>query len=463
MDVSKESNDNGLPEQPLAKKNAFRSPIRDVLIIGLFIFFSQALVMVILQPQNEWIILYDPLLLIIILTPILYYYVVHPLNKHIATIKQTELRLRASEERYRLITNSIPVVISYLDNELRYQFNNARFEKQFGMTENTTIGHHIYDVINNSAYEEIKPHLEEALAGKDVRYEFEYNHYIYSVIIVPHKDTDGDVLGIYIMSHDITVQKQYEKRLQRSQRIEALGHLTSGFAHHFNNIQAIVLGYLEILSKIMQDTTNSKEMHYLEKITANVQRSQSLIKQLQVFSRKQILKPDCIDLNKLIMDMRELLHETVAGKNIKIETECAEELWCCFVDASQLEVSMLHIIHNACDAMSEGGKLTIEINNIWLDDDYAATHDKVNAGQYVVLAMTDTGAGMSDEVLEHVFEPFYTTKELDEGKGLSLSMVYGFAKQSKGHFSISSKLGEGTTTKLYLPQCESDIDNDGYS
>jgi signal transduction histidine kinase len=238
-------------------------------------------------------------------------------------------------------------------------------------------------------------------------------------------------------------------RLQQSQRLEAIGQLTGGVAHDFNNLLTVVMGNAELL--VEQSENPSTQRMLAEMILSAAQRGAALTQQLLAFARKQALSPTPIDVNQLIASMDPMLRRTL-GEHIEIELIRAAGLWQGMVDHGQLENALLNLCLNARDAMRGGGRLTIETANTVLDQAYADTHADVKPGQYVLLAISDTGQGIAPEHLEQVFQPFFTTKEKGKGTGLGLAMVYGFVKQSAGHVNIYSELGLGTTVKLYLPR-----------
>jgi PAS domain S-box-containing protein len=252
--------------------------------------------------------------------------------------------------------------------------------------------------------------------------------------------------GIITLATDITERKAVDEQLRQAQKMEAVGQLTAGVAHDFNNMLAVISGNAEMLEEEL-----GKDNPRLATVYRATERAAELIQRLLAFSRRQVLKPEIINANSLIAEITGLLRHTLE-ENIDIESVAATGLWNCEVDPAQLENSLVNLAINARDAMPDGGKLTIETANARLDDDYAAAQADVNPGQYVMLAVTDTGTGMSQEVREHVFEPFFTTKSVGDGSGLGLSMVYGFVKQSGGHVTVYSEEGEGTTIKLYLPR-----------
>ncbi|MBX3605547.1 MAG: response regulator [Piscinibacter sp.] len=238
-------------------------------------------------------------------------------------------------------------------------------------------------------------------------------------------------------------------RLTQSQRLEAIGQLTGGVAHDFNNLLTVVLGNAELLAE--QSADDPLKQQLAQMIGAAAQRGAELTKQLLAFARKQALAPSAVDVNQLVASMDPMLRRTL-GEHIEIELVRGAGLWPAMVDAGQLENALLNLCLNARDAMRDGGRLTLETANAALDRSYADTHPDVTPGQYVLLAVSDTGSGIAPEHLARVFEPFFTTKEKGKGTGLGLAMVYGFMKQSAGHVSIYSEAGHGTTVKLYLPR-----------
>jgi CheY-like chemotaxis protein len=230
--------------------------------------------------------------------------------------------------------------------------------------------------------------------------------------------------------------------------MEAVGQLTGGVAHDFNNLLTVIIGGLD---SILRTKPAERVERAASMALQAAERATSLTTRLLAFSRRQPLQPKPANLNVLTRDMTELLHRTL-GEAVELEGTLAPRLWPVEVDTPQLESAILNLALNARDAMPEGGRLTIETANAVLDEGYAATDKEVVPGQYVMIAVSDTGSGMSPETLEKVFEPFFTTKEVGKGTGLGLSMVYGFVKQSGGHVSIYSEPGEGTSVKLYFPR-----------
>ncbi|MBS0297084.1 MAG: response regulator [Proteobacteria bacterium] len=253
---------------------------------------------------------------------------------------------------------------------------------------------------------------------------------------------------------EVAERAKAEDALRQAQKMEAVGQLTGGVAHDFNNLLTVIIGGLDTIRRA-KPGDDARIRRAVDMALQGAQRAASLTGRLLAFSRRQPLEPKPIDLNVLVRDMTELLHRTL-GETTELEGVLTPRLWTIEADQNQLESALLNLAVNARDAMPGGGKLTIETSNTVLDENYAAIDTEVIPGQYVVICVSDTGAGMSEEVVSRVFEPFFTTKEVGRGTGLGLSMVYGFVKQSGGHVSIYSEPGHGTTVRLYFPRYRGD-------
>lgn len=262
--------------------------------------------------------------------------------------------------------------------------------------------------------------------------------------------TRREALALASLRQEVARREQTEAQLRQAQKMEAVGRLTGGIAHDFNNLLQIILGSLDLLGRRMTNG-DDRQHRLIENAREGATRAASLTQRLLAFSRRQPLDPKPIDANKVVSGLSELLRRTLP-ENVRIETVLAGGLWRSYADVGQLENALINLAVNARDAMPEGGRLTIETANAHLDDSYAAAREEVSAGQYVLIAVTDTGSGMSREVMGKAFDPFFTTKEQGKGTGLGLSQVYGFIKQSGGHVALYSEAGQGTTVKLYLPR-----------
>ncbi len=263
----------------------------------------------------------------------------------------------------------------------------------------------------------------------------------------------GDTRLFIGVVRDITERKESQEQLAQAQKMEAIGQLTGGIAHDFNNMLLAIIGNLELLGDHIGE--NGAARKSLDVAFRAAMSAADLTQRLLAFSRRQPLNPVATDVNQLILNTQPLLQRTL-GEDIDFETVLGGGLWQAIVDESQLESAVLNLAINARDAMRNGGKLTLETGNVRLDRDYAAGHLDVTPGQYVMVAVTDSGTGMTAKVMERAFEPFFTTKEIGKGSGLGLSMIYGFVKQSGGHVKIYSEVGHGTTVKIYLPRAVGD-------
>jgi PAS domain S-box-containing protein len=269
--------------------------------------------------------------------------------------------------------------------------------------------------------------------------------------IVPGSESHPLMEGIIV---DITERRLLEDQLQQARRMEAVGRLAGGVAHDFNNLLTIIKGYVELA---LNRAAGQPELEgNIRQIADASERAVTLVRQLLAFSRKQVLKPKVLDLNSIVLNMDKLLRRLM-NENIDMKTRVGKNIGAVKADPSQIEQVILNLIVNARDAMPQGGKLLIETSNVVLDSSFGQDQASVIPGPYVLLRVTDTGIGMSGETLAHIFEPFYTTKESSRGTGLGLSTVYGIVKQSGGHITASSELGNGTVFNVYLPRVEESV------
>lgn len=259
------------------------------------------------------------------------------------------------------------------------------------------------------------------------------------------------VNGIVVNARDVTERRTLEDQLMRAQRMEAIGTLSGGIAHDFNNILTVILGHTEVLLKELQ--SSPEESGHLRSIDEASRRASALTRQLLAFSRKQVLQPKVLNLNSLIVDLDKMLRRLIS-ENIELETVTDPQLGATRTDPGQIEQVVMNLVVNARDAMKSGGRITIETANVTLDEDYVRVHPTARPGPHVMLAVSDTGEGISPDIMPHIFEPFFTTKEVGKGTGLGLSTVYGIVKQSGGNVWVYSQPGRGSTFKIYLPRVD---------
>ncbi len=375
------------------------------------------------------------------------------IDRDISDRKQAEDSLRASEAFLRSITDLIPSRISYVDREQRYRFVNRRYEEWFGCRREEIIGRHAKDVLGDSLYERIEPHIQAVLSGREVRYEFDLaerdgtpRHL--SIVYVPHRGQQGEILGFFASIQDITERKRLEEQLRQSQKMEAVGVLAGGIAHDFNNLLTVINGYSQIALEQLEP--NDPISLNIEEVAQAGARAASLTQQLLAFSRKQMLQPRVLDLNALITGFETMLRRLVE-ESIDLRMDLDPRLARVKADPAQVEQILMNLAVNARDAMPDGGRLTIETRNVRLDAADADGQAGAQSGDYVMLAVSDTGRGMDAETQTRIFEPFFTTKALGRGTGLGLSTTYGIVKQSGGHISVESEPGRGAKFKIYLP------------
>ena len=277
----------------------------------------------------------------------------------------------------------------------------------------------------------------------------------FDLVMRPVHGPDDEVVAIVSEAIDITDRQMAEEKLRQSQKMEAVGQLTGGIAHDFNNLLQVISANLHLVGKEVAGNTRIEQR--LQNVNEAVKRGAKLAMQLLAFGRRQALEPRVINVGRFVRGIEELLRRAI-GEAIEIETVISGGLWNTMVDPTQIETAVLNLAINARDAMDGTGKLTIEVGNAFLDEAYSGANADPTPGQYVMLAVSDTGIGMTADVVAQAFEPFFTTKSPGAGTGLGLSMVYGFVKQSGGHVRIYSEPGQGTTVKLYLPRSLAPVD-----
>ncbi len=379
--------------------------------------------------------------------------------------REAEEALRLSEQQFRLLVQGVSDYAIYmLDPAGRVSSWNPGAQRIKGYAPDEIIGEHFSRFYTEEDRAAGRPAQGLEAAEREGRWETEGwrvrkdgTRFWAHVIIDCIRDDNGQVIGFAKITRDITERRDAQRALEQaqealfqSQKMEAVGQLTGGVAHDFNNLLTVIIGGLDTLKRC-EPHESVRRARALDMSLHAAERAASLTSRLLAFSRRQPLQPTPTDLNILVRNMTELLHRTL-GEAVELEGVLTNRLWQVEVDQNQLESAILNLAVNARDAMPAGGKLTIETANTYLDNSYSAADAEVIAGQYAVVAVSDTGSGMSKETLARAFEPFYTTKEVGRGTGLGLSMVYGFVKQSGGHVTIYSEPDEGTTVRLYFPR-----------
>jgi PAS domain S-box-containing protein len=367
--------------------------------------------------------------------------------------------LSAAQRQFAILVNGvIDYAIFMLDPEGRVASWNAGARRIKGYADHEIIGRHFSAFYTAEAKLAGEPERMLRVARENGRSEAEGwrvrkdgTRFWANVVIDAIRNPSGNIIGYAKVTRDLTERRAHEERLRQAQKMEAVGQLTGGIAHDFNNLLTIIGGNIESLQRHMPEDSPDRLRRYAENSLQATRRAGLLTQRLLAFSRRQPLAPKPVNVNKLVSGMSEILIRTL-GEDIEVETVLAGRLWMVEVDPNQLESAILNLAVNARDAMGSRGKLTIETANGFLDEAYAAMETEVKPGQYVAIAVTDTGSGMPRDVAERAFEPFFTTKPIGQGTGLGLSQVYGFVKQSGGHVKIYSEAGEGTSVKIYLPR-----------
>jgi two-component system cell cycle sensor histidine kinase/response regulator CckA len=371
--------------------------------------------------------------------------------------KQVEEEIYKSEQRLRIHVEHTPLAVIEWDTEHRVASWNPAAERIFGYSRAEAMGRQASFIVPPQFREHVNRVGNDLLAqkggarstndnttkdGRTISCEW------YNTALV---DDTGRVLGVASLVQDVTERVVLEDRLRQSQKMEAVGRLAGGVAHDFNNLLTVILGYTQLLmdglpagSRLAEGTTQIKSA---------ADRAAGITRQLLAFSRKQVRSPRLIDLNNVMLNLDTMLRRLI-GEDIEVLTVPATDLGTVKADPGQIEQVLMNLALNARDAMPSGGKLTLETSNVQLDEAYSHEHRPVEPGRYVMLAVSDTGVGMSPETLAHIFEPFYTTKEPGKGTGLGLSTVYGVVKASGGYIWVYSELGQGTTFKIYLPRVD---------
>ncbi|HKU27155.1 MAG TPA: PAS domain-containing protein [Candidatus Sulfotelmatobacter sp.] len=379
------------------------------------------------------------------------------ISRDITERKQAEEEIRQSQQKLGIHFQHTPLAVVEWDLDFRVAAWNPSAERIFGYSRQEALGQHARFIVPTQYWPQVDQVWQALLHqkggarstndnltkdGRTISCEW-YN--------TPLVDESGKVLGVASLVQDVTERVALEDRLRQSQKMEAVGRLAGGVAHDFNNLLTVIIGYSQILADGLP--AGSRLAESTAQIKAAADRAAGITRQLLAFSRKTVLSPHVISLNDIVLNLDSLLRRLI-GEDIEVITVPAQDLGSVKADPSQIEQVVLNLALNARDAMPHGGKLTVETSNATLDGRYSREHKSVEPGRYVMLAVSDTGEGMSEETQARIFEPFYTTKEVGKGTGLGLSMVYGIVKQSGGHIWVYSEPGRGSTFKIYFPRTD---------
>ncbi|MCQ4233912.1 PAS domain-containing protein [Pseudomonas stutzeri] len=404
----------------------------------------------------------------------------------------SELALRKSEAEIKMITDALPLLIGYIDDQERFRFNNRYYEDWFGYPPEWLRGKTVREILGEAGYQLRRANIRAALNGETVTFEAHSPHRDGGqrrslVHYLPRVDVHGKVIGFFVMALDVTERwraeqalrelnetlesriqertqalaevyerllkemasrEQAQDALRQAQKMEAVGQLTGGIAHDFNNMLTGIIGGLDLIQRYIQSGRHGETQRFIDAAVTSANRAAALTHRLLAFARRQPLNLKRVELNALIDSMHDLLIRTL-GSHIQIEMQLQADLWPAYSDDNQLESALLNLVINARDAMPDGGTLRIGTANVMLER--ARQVGDLAPGAYVTLTVADSGCGMTPKVLASAFEPFFTTKPIGQGTGLGLSMIYGFARQAGGHLQITSEPDAGTEVCLYLP------------
>ncbi|MBV8070662.1 MAG: response regulator, partial [Acidobacteriaceae bacterium] len=372
-------------------------------------------------------------------------------------VEERSRALEETERRFRLLVDAVTDYAIFMLDPTGHIVNwNTGAQQIKGYSAEEVIGRHFSLFYTEEDRANGVPQQVLAAASSAGGYETEgwrvrkdRTRFWANVVVSAIRSPGVELVDFAKVTRDLTEKRALEERLRQSQKMEAVGNLTGGVAHDFNNVLQVIGGNLQLV--IRDVAGNLRAEQRLQTAIAAISRGSKLASQLLAFGRRQPLAPKVVNIGRLIRSTDDMLRRAL-GEGIEIETVIAGGLWNTFVDTAQVENAILNLAINARDAMEGHGKLTIEAGNAFLDADYAGRHLDIAAGQYVMIAVTDTGCGIPADIIEQVFEPFFTTKPEGQGTGLGLSMVYGFVKQSGGHVKIYSEPGQGTTVRMYLPR-----------
>ncbi|MGH7548774.1 MAG: PAS domain S-box protein [Gemmatimonadales bacterium] len=373
---------------------------------------------------------------------------------------EAEAALRDSEERYRTLVEGVRDVIFALSPDGTIRSLSPAFEAILGWRREEWLGQPFERLVHPEDLPTVIELMGRVLQGESrptaqLRVRTAREEYRVGEFAATAQLREGRLAGILGIGRDVTERVQLEQQLRQAQKMEAVGRLAGGIAHDFNNILTAITGYADLLLEDLA-AADPRRQDAVE-ILAAAERAAGLTRQLLAFSRQQVLQPTVLDLNALVRELEKMLHRLL-GEDVKLATRLDPALAPVRADPGQLEQVIMNLVVNSRDAMPNGGQLTVETTNVQLDEAYARDHYPARPGPYVMLAVSDTGTGMTEQTKAHLFEPFFTTKEKGKGTGLGLATVYGIVKQSGGFIWVYTELSRGTAFKIYLPRAEEPAD-----
>ncbi|MEE7545696.1 PAS domain-containing protein [Xanthomonas sp. Kuri4-1] len=409
-------------------------------------------------------------------------------------LAESQSSLASSEAELRLVADSLPVLIAFVDAGLIYRFANRAYETWLGIPLSAIVGRPMEEVLRSREWVVRRPYVQQALAGASVHFEATWptaggGRRDCEIRYLPRRDAQGRVDGFHVFVADVTdkrlamesvleqaglleakvaertaeleaqmaAREATESALRQAQKMEAVGQLTGGIAHDFNNMLTGIMSALDLIRLRVEQGRVDGLARWIDVASASTQRAASLTQRLLAFSRRQLLDARSVALNELVESLQDLMRSTL-GEAVRLSIDLEEGLPTVRVDANQFESALLNLAINARDAMPHGGDLCIRSHSVRVDTPEAGP-EGIRAGRYAVISVSDTGEGIPPDVLDRIFEPFFTTKPLGQGTGLGMSMIYGFMQQSEGYVRIASTVGQGTTVSLYLPEAAADEEN----
>jgi PAS domain S-box-containing protein len=379
-------------------------------------------------------------------------------------IHRMRRRLLEREELFQLISENAVDMIAVVDSAGNRIYNSPSYERILGYTAEFLRDTSPLEQIHPDDLPMVMEAAKEAqTSGVGRRIEYRMKRMDGEWIFLEStasavRSADGKVEKLVIVNRDISERRKLEEQLRQSQKMDAIGHLSGGVAHDFNNLLGVIIGYSEVLQEKMEEGTPLRVC--VDEVLGAGKRAAALTRQLLAFSRQQVLEPKVLALNEVVSDIQKMLRRMI-GEDVELTTQLDSNLGKVRADQGQIEQVIMNLAVNARDAMPEGGKLSIELTNMEMDQNFVKRYPyPVQPGPYVLLTVSDTGTGMDDTTRQRIFEPFFTTKEKGKGTGLGLSMVYGVVKQSGGYIDVFSTMGKGTTFKIYLPRIVQNVESE---